>query len=223
MPNIRISPEIGAVVPDFKIGAIEYHEIAIGESPKKLKTKLDYIQEELKLQLEEKTIAQFSGIRQWREVFKKLGTDPGRYRPSHEALYRRVKKGGRLPSIHSAADMNNFFSLQYEIPLGIYDLDQIGKTVTLRVGTADDAYEGLNGRMMNMAQKLLSSDENGAFGSPIVDSKKTMTTEKTTSCLQLIYFTPATTIDEAEEILAEIKKAFLHIHGGHANAKVITV
>ncbi|HET7522199.1 MAG TPA: phenylalanine--tRNA ligase beta subunit-related protein [Bacillales bacterium] len=211
---VHISAGIYELVPDFKIGVLVYHDITVAESPQMLEGRIDYFQEELALELENKSFADVPGLAEWRKVFKALGTDPSRYRPSAESLYRRVKKGGKLPSIHSVADLNNFFSLKYEIPFGIYDLDKLDGPVEIRIGKEADGYEGINGREMNMKGKLLSADTNGAFGSPIVDSKRTMVTEDTTNALQLVYLRPSADRKRAEPMLEEIGAMFEQIHGG---------
>ena len=38
---------------------------------------------------------------------------------------RRIAKQNYLKPFHLAVDLNNFFSLQYEIPIGIYDAEKI--------------------------------------------------------------------------------------------------
>lgn len=221
MIAVAVSPEIVTEIPDFKIGVLTYHDITVDQAPQMVRGRFDYFQEELTLSLSDKTYADISGLAEWRKVFKTLGTDPSRYRPSAEALYRRLKKGDRLPAIHSAADLNNYFSLKYEIPLGIYDYDQLAAPVEIRVGQKNDHYEGINGREMNMAGKLLSADNNGPFGSPIVDSKRTMTTEQTKNALQIIYFKPSTDAPGARRILNEIGNTFAQIHGGTLETQLV--
>jgi DNA/RNA-binding domain of Phe-tRNA-synthetase-like protein len=111
--EIQISAEIISLVPDFKIGIIEYKNITVADSPPMLKSKLQLFQESLYFDLENKNVTELPGIQEWRSIFKKTGKDPNRYRPSVEALYRRVKKQNFLPAVQSAIDVNNLFSLQY--------------------------------------------------------------------------------------------------------------
>lgn len=216
-----ISPEIFDKISDFKIGILAYYDITVGPLPQMVRGRFDYFQEELTLSLEGQSLTDLTGIAEWRKVFKTIGSDPSRYRPSSEALYRRVKKGDALPAIHSAADINNYFSLKYEIPIGIYDLDQIAGPIEIRIGQAADHYQGLNGREMNMSEKLLSSDAQGPFGSPIVDSRRTMTTDQTKNALQVVYFKPSTAETEALQMLNNMGNFFEQIHGGHWESQLI--
>ncbi|WP_369596710.1 B3/B4 domain-containing protein [Tuberibacillus sp. Marseille-P3662] len=220
--DIEIDQAIKAQIPQFKIGAITYHDIAVSASPQMFQGHFQLYQEEMMLSLEEKNVADIGGIQEWRQVFKTLGTDPSRYRPSHEALYRRLKKRDQLPMIHSAADVNNFFSLQFEIPLGIYDADKLDGDIAIRMGTDEDMYETLNGRTTSMTGKILSADTQAPFGSPIIDSKRTMTTETTTNALQIIYLKPSMSEKEAQDMLASIADMFIQINGGKSEQHIIT-
>ncbi|GAE36242.1 B3/B4 domain-containing protein [Halalkalibacter akibai] len=219
MVNIKIDSNI--TVPNFKMGVILYHNIAIDDSPQMLKGRLQFFQETLRMELETKELTNYEGIAEWRQIFKLLKMNPGRYRPSHEALLRRIKKGDNLPLVHSAVDLNTFFSLEYCIPLGIYDLDHIQGDVILRLGKEEDSYEGVNGRVNDMNEKLISSDNLGAFGSPIVDSTRTKVTTNTTSALQLFYLRPSMTQAEATQLLEAAGKMFTQIHGGDFEQSVV--
>lgn len=221
MLSVRVSPEIRERIPDFKVGVLVYRDITVTDSPQMLEKRLVDIQEHLSDDLSDKAFTDIPGLAAWRRVFKTLGTDPARYRPSAESLYRRVKKSNKLPLIHSAADMNNYLSLKYEIPFGIYDLDRLSDPIEIRIGKNTDSYDGINGREMNMEGKLLSADEHGAFGSPIVDSKRTMTTAETVNALQLVYLQPAMERRTGEQLLDDIGDAFKEFHGGTWSAQIV--
>ncbi|WP_353958318.1 B3/B4 domain-containing protein [Fictibacillus sp. b24] len=216
---ITISPKINELVPNFKIGTITYHDIAISESPQMIKGRFQLFTESMRL--EEKTAADYPGVAEYRSVFKTLGTDPSRYRPASEALLRRVLGGKDLPPINSGVDVNNFFSIRFAIPIGLYNLDQIQGDVEIRIGVAEDSYEGLNGREMNMEGKLLSADSAGAFGSPIVDSKRTMVDETVRNALHIVYLQPSMDKNEARQLLESMAKMFTQVNGGSAEIKII--
>ncbi|WP_227939620.1 B3/B4 domain-containing protein [Alkalihalobacillus deserti] len=222
MVNISIDESVSSSVPQFKIGGVLYHNIVISDSPQMLKGRLQFFQETLRLELDTKEITEFEGIAEWRQTFKALGINPGRYRPSHEALIRRIKQGNPLPLVHSAVDLNTFFSLQYSIPLGIYDFDKIKGDVTLRLGNESDSYEGVNGRVNDMIGKLVSADSKGAFGSPIVDSLRTKVTAETTSALHLFYLRPSMETEETFKLVQAAGKMFTQIHGGNFIHKIVT-
>lgn len=222
MMETSISPEIIREIPGFKIGVISYKNIEVSESPQMLKGRMRLFQESIFFEMEDKKVQDLEPIKEWRTIFKKIGTDPGRYRPSSEALYRRIQKQQYLEPFHSAVDLNNFFSLQHQIPFGIYDADELSGPVEIRVGAADDSYLAINGREVNMDGKLVSADENGPFGSPFVDSRRTAVTENTHNALHLIYLRPGMDEEQALEMLSSLTKMFTQIHGGTGEYKVIS-
>ena len=149
-----------------------------------IKGRMQLYQENLFLEMQELPVTQREGIAEWRQVWKKLGADPNRYRHSAESLMRRISKQNYLTPIHSGVDLNNF-SLQYEMPIGLYDVAQIKGFVEIDLGHDEIGYEGLNGRFNTLANILYSRDKVGAFGSPFVDSKRTAVTEETTDALHI--------------------------------------
>lgn len=218
---LTINPEITKILPDFKIGTIHYNNITVSDSPQMLKGRLQLFQEQLFFDLEERELTDFPGLLEWQLIWKALGADPSRYRPSAEALFRRIKKQNYLPSIHSAVDMNSFLSLQYEIPLGLYDADQISGEVEITVGTDADQFEGLNNRINTLTNILISKDQNGAFGSPYVDSKRTAVSEQTKNALHIFYLRPSMERDTALELLTAAANMFTGINGGEAEVNVL--
>ena len=71
-----------------------------------------------------------------RTMYKKLGLDPTKTRPSNEALLRRVRKGDTIPRINSAVDVINWCSLEFQLPYGLYDSAKISGAVTMRIGAS---------------------------------------------------------------------------------------
>ncbi|WP_254052782.1 B3/4 domain-containing protein [Bacillus sp. V59.32b] len=209
-------------IPDFKAGIITYDGIQVGDSPQMVKGRLQLFQESIFFDLQEKELTDFQGIKEWRQVFKAAGTDPSRYRPSAEALYRRIKKQNYLPSVNSAIDLNNFFSLQYEVPIGIYDTDQVSGDTVIKIGESGDDYTGINGRTNSMHNMIASADGQGTFGSPFVDSERTKVTEETKNALQIIYLRPSITIEDGLKLTESLMDMFVQVHGGEATCKVIT-
>ncbi|MEH7385624.1 phenylalanine--tRNA ligase beta subunit-related protein [Bacillus sp. JJ1521] len=219
--EIQISPQLKELVPDFKVGIIQYDHIEVGDSPQMIRGRLQTFQESLFFDLEDKPVTDVKGIAEWRDIFKKVGTDPNRYRPSVEAIYRRVQKQNFLNSIHSAADLNNFFSIQYEIPIGIYDADIINGDIEIRVGQPEDEYVGINGRLISMKDKILSGDDTGAFGSPYVDSQRTAVTIETKNAIQIVFLKPSLQMESCEKLITSLGAMFTQVHGGSAHSFIV--
>jgi DNA/RNA-binding domain of Phe-tRNA-synthetase-like protein len=69
-----------------------------------------------------------------RTMYKRVGLDPTKTRPSSEALLRRVRRGDELPRINSLVDVVNWCSLESQLPFGLYDAD--GFTAASSCGSA---------------------------------------------------------------------------------------
>ena len=214
--QIYADPLLFKCAGDIKIGIISYQDIVADFIPAMLTGRLQLFIEHLHTELESKPLHTYEGIVSWRKVFKQTGSDPSRYRPSVESLFKRVKKEAYTPSGNSAIALNNFFSLQYTCPMGIYNLSEIKGDVLFRIGTYEDEYEGLNGRINKLDGIIGSFDEAGPFGSPYVDSIRTSINDYTSNALHVIYFYPEINQDQAQKIMLAISKMFIQVHGGES-------
>jgi DNA/RNA-binding domain of Phe-tRNA-synthetase-like protein len=122
-----------------------------------------------------------------RTMYKRVGLDPTKTRPSSEALLRRVRKGDELPQINNLVDIINWCSLETQLPYGLYDLGHIQGGVTLRLGLAGEEYEGIRKGAVHVAGRLALADDQGPFGNPTSDSARTMVTTATTRALVVIF------------------------------------
>ena len=64
-------------------------------------------------------------IKATREAYKKCGKDPSRYRPSGEALCRRILRGIPLYQIDTLVDLINLVSIRYGYSIGGFGYDTI--------------------------------------------------------------------------------------------------
>lgn len=221
--NLLIDRSIHDRIPDFSLGMIHYSDISVSESPKMLQGRINLFFETLRLEKTVSEITSIEGVSQWRAVFKKLGIDPSRYRPSSEALLRRILQGNTLHWVNSAVDVNNFLSVTHALPYGVYDMSKLSGPVICRLGYDSDQYVGINGREVGMSDKLLLADDSGAFGSPIVDSTRTMVTESATSLMQVIFFHPSLSPNQKESILGSTSRMLTEINGGEVVlTKIVT-
>ncbi|MEC2132952.1 B3/B4 domain-containing protein [Brevibacillus centrosporus] len=219
--KVQLDATVSERLPRLSLGILHYSGASVSDSPKMLQGRINYFVEGLRLEHDVSKLTEIEGIREWRAAFKQAGIDPSRYRPSSEALLRRLLQGNAFFWINSAVDINNFFSVHHALPFGIYDQDQLVGDVVFRIGRADDIYEGLNGREVNMEGKLLLADENGAFGSPIVDSKRTSVTESSRNLMQVIFFHEQVSAQKQDEILGSVGRMFTEINGGEVTSSYL--
>jgi DNA/RNA-binding domain of Phe-tRNA-synthetase-like protein len=146
-----------------------------------------------------------------RTMYKRVGLDPTKTRPSNEALLRRVRKGQPLPRINSLVDVINWCSFEFQLPYGLYDAAHVKGPVTLRLGRDGEEYAGIRKDTVHVGGRITLADEEGPFGNPTSDSARTMVTTDTTDALVVVYspvdLAPArlvSVLDKTAERLANI-------------------
>ena len=123
-----------------------------------------------------------------RTMYKRVGIDPTKTRPSSEALLRRVRKGDELPRINSLVDIINWCSLESQLPFGLYDLDRIhGAGRRCASARPGEEYAGIRKDVVHVEGRLTLADDAGPFGNPTSDSARTMVTPATTRALVVIF------------------------------------
>ncbi len=161
-------------------------------------------------------------IAQVRAMYKRVGLDPTKTRPSSEALLRRVRKGDPLPRINSLVDIGNWCSVETQLPYGLYDLDRIeGHTIYLRTGAEGEGYDGIRKDRVNVDGRMTLADKRGPFGNPTSDSARTMVTLETQRVLFVIY-APRDYPRASCERAVELTSRRVHDYGSAADAPVQT-
>lgn len=89
MIQVKISDKIKEVCPNITLGCIQASVKVKGSSEDLLK-EIDEYCEELTKKMSLEDIASLPRIKDAREVYKKLGKAPSKYRVSSEALMRRI-------------------------------------------------------------------------------------------------------------------------------------
>jgi DNA/RNA-binding domain of Phe-tRNA-synthetase-like protein len=157
------------------------------------------------------------GLAAARTLYKSFGMDPSRHRPSSEALLRRVLQGKGLYRISNLVDACNLASLEFLLPIGMYDLDRIEGDVVLRTGGPGEEYPGIRKGVVHLADRLGLFDAAGPFGSPTSDSARTCTTDATRSLLAVIMAPPS----HGHATLEANARRFGEIFVQHAAAQVV--
>lgn len=133
-----------------------------------------------------------------RAMYKRVGIDPTKTRPSSEALLRRIRRGDPFPRVNGVVDVINWTSVETQLPFGVYDLDRVQGRVTLRLGLDGEEYAGIRKDTVHVAGRLTVADDAGPFGNPTSDSARTMVTTAATRVL-IVVFAPASAAKAGEE------------------------
>lgn len=122
-----------------------------------------------------------------RRAYKACGKEPNRYRPSSEALMRRMVKGLELYRTLSVIDLINVLSVETGHSIGGFDADKIvGTTLTLGVGDEGEPYEAIGRGQLNIAGMPVWRDSLGGIGTPTSDNDRTKLSEDSVHLLMII-------------------------------------
>lgn len=174
----------------------------------------DLIDPLIKLSYQNDTLDTIRGnftIQETKKLYKLLGKDPTRFRPSSDSLWRRVVQGKGLYKVNPLVDLNNYLSLKFHLPFGSYDLEKIGKNIFLSKGSFGQTYQGIGKGDINLTNLLLLSDNEGPFGSPTSDSTRAMISKETKQALIVGYMfnQPDNTKHEVQAVTALLVKKYL--------------
>ena len=121
-----------------------------------------------------------------RHAYKLLGKEPNRYRPSAEALCRRIVREIEIYKVSTLVDIINLVSIRSGFSIGGFDAAKIQGNVELGVGTANDEFEAIGRGLLNVEGLPLYRDEIGGIGTPTSDNERTKISAETTSLLMII-------------------------------------
>ena len=200
--TFSLSPELASIV---RPGVIWW----TGATVVPHETRLDPLLAEAEARVRISPPAESAAVR---TMYKKVGLDPTKTRPSNEALLRRVRKGDSIPRINSAVDIVNWCSLEFQLPYGLYDASKISGPVTIRLGAEGESYPGIRKDDVNVGGRITVADQIGAFGNPTSDSARTMVTPATTGLLVVIYAPieiSASQLDRVTEVTADRMRQIL--------------
>lgn len=169
------------------LGVLEAEHLRLDPLPPEFDQEVERITGPLVATFAGKTAADIPGVAEVRALFHRLNLDPTKTRPSSEALLRRVLQGKGLPRVNPAVDVCNLCSLEHQLPLGLYDRDQIKGGMVARVGKPDEGYTGIRKHRVHLEGRLTLADDEGPFGAPTSDSARTATSTTTRNVAVVVY------------------------------------
>lgn len=186
MFNIQVSAEIRNQCPDFR-GAAIYAKITNSEYNADLWKIIERCTTEYRSKYSIEDIKNNPVIKATREAYKKLGKDPNRYRPSAEALCRRILRELPLYKINTLVDIINLVSINTGYSIGGFDADKIeGNQLTLDVGKSSDTFEAIGRGVLNINGLPVYKDRIGGIGTPTSDHERTKLSIDTKQSLIII-------------------------------------
>jgi len=177
MSRFTVAPELEGIV---RPGVLWLEGATVAEGEARLDAPLAEAEAAVRAQPPEEVAAV-------RTMYKRVGIDPTKRRPSSEALLRRVRKGDGLPRINSMVDVCNWCSLEFQLPYGLYDAERIDGDVMLRLGRDGESYAGIRKDEVHVGGRITLADRVGPFGNPTSDSARTMVTTATRRALVVVF------------------------------------
>ncbi|MBO6506331.1 MAG: hypothetical protein JJ850_06950 [Kordiimonadaceae bacterium] len=204
--QFQIDPKFSELGMAVHLGVLDY-AVSVTDTPDELKTAMEEACELRQQELMGEAASSDPVIAAVRRAFKATGKDPSRYRPSSEALTRRVIAGKGLYFVNNVVDAGNLVSLMTGVPVGCYDAAWIKGDLSLRIGTPGETYDGIGRGGINLEGLPVLADMDGPFGSPFSDSDRTGVSEQTRDLVFVLY---GLNMDVAHvEAAAEISDALI--------------
>lgn len=185
--NIAISPEIRAAAPGLRLAVVTATVPANPDTPQVLWELLLAQGEQMRSRYRLEQVNRRPAIAATRAAYKALGKDPNRYRPSSDALTRRLVKGMDLYRISTLVDLINVVSVACGHSIGGFDLDKIqGDTLTLGVGREGEEFHAIHRGELNISHLPIYRDALSGIGTPTSDCERTSLTAATRRVLMII-------------------------------------
>ena len=173
MFHLTLSPELTSRCPEYR-GAAVLANVTNTPYSEGLWQEIDAFTQTLRASETADSIKQQPAIAATREAYRRLGKDPSRYRPSAEALRRRLLRGLELYKIDTLVDLINLVSLRTGYSIGGFDADKIqGTDLCLGVGRAGEPFEGIGRGTLNIEGLPVFRDAVGGIGTPTSDNERT--------------------------------------------------
>ena len=187
--KIQFSSVIQTKIPQFKIGILSAAGLEIKKQSDFVNKQFTDLEKFIKDKFSDNPPSANPIISSVRRMYRRIGWEPTQYRPSSEAMIRRILKDKGLYRINNAVDLGNVTSARFHLPMGLYDVDTLTGAISVDVGQEGEEYQGISKDIIHATGKLVLRDKKGVFGNPTADSLRTSIQNKTKNVLAL-FFTP---------------------------------
>lgn len=177
--RVTIDERIKDICPAMQIGIVRA-KVVNSITNEGLWAELVEAGEDIKSRYEILEINNRPAIAKTRELYKRLGKDPNRYRVSSEALCRRIIRGMELYRINALVDLINLISVKSGYAIGGFDAGKIAGDLTLGVGMNGEHFEAIGRGVLNIEGLPVYRDAIGGIGTPTSDEERTKITLDTT-------------------------------------------
>jgi DNA/RNA-binding domain of Phe-tRNA-synthetase-like protein len=221
-----ISQDVFAKFPGYRRGVVLAHGVHNLPSPRELVDALRQAEQELCTRLTPETIISHPRIESWREAYRSLGVKPSEFRPSVEALARRVLKGDPLPTISTLVDIGTLASIRNLMPIGAHAIDHVTGDIGLRLASGAETFEPFGAEVV---EHPLPGEIVFVEGEVVLtrrwtwrQAKHTLVVPETTAIEVNVDGLPPLTRPEVERICQEVAELVAHYCGGTLRWELIS-
>jgi DNA/RNA-binding domain of Phe-tRNA-synthetase-like protein len=218
MKVISASKTIKEKIDAIIFGHLEVKKVTILENDTGFDAELPKLENEIQQKFSLKPPSEDAVVSATRKLYRLAGWEPTKYRPSSEALIRRILQHKSLYRINNLVDYGNLVSARFHIPLGLYDLDKIQGEMVLDMGKEGETYQGISRPVITAAGKIILRDEVGVFGNPTADSFRTAISNRTNNACAVFFIYKDIDLKYITKMLKELEMYY----SAFSEEKIIT-
>ncbi len=221
-----VSQEVFNRFPGYVRGVVIAEGLTNGESPEALISAMRSAEDSVRKALNLEKLAEHPRIASWREAYRSFGAKPAKFRPSIEAMVRRVLRDEQLPSINTLVDIGNVVSLTHVVPAGGHAIDVITKNMELLFAKGDEEFVPLDSEQV---ENPLPGEVVFVEGKTVLtrrwtwrQGKHTLLVPDTTAVEFNVDGLPPVPVSEVEQACGEVMELIGKYCGGSARYAVLT-
>jgi len=222
----HIAAEIFARFPDYRRGVVLAFGVQNCPSPPELIAMLRAAEDQVRKQLNPENVSEHPRIAAWREAYRSFGAKPSEFRPSMEALARRVLKGQEIPSINALVDIGNVLSLRHLVPIGGHAIDVLTENICLCLASGQENFIPFGSEEV---EHPLPGEVIFAEGNTVLtrrwtwrQANHTLTLLTTTAIEYNVDGLPPTPLTEVESICQEVADLVSYFCGGRVRYEILS-
>src|SRR5579875_271572 len=141
--GVRLHPGVTSLWPEAEIRLVWVHGLDNRGAWDAISRAIEDLERRLKVGEWAPAGEDAAEIRVWHDAYRRFGTNPRKFRPSLDALSRRIARTGSFPRINPAVDAYNLISVTHRIPAGAFDLQQVAGDIAIRLSHPADRFTPL--------------------------------------------------------------------------------
>jgi DNA/RNA-binding domain of Phe-tRNA-synthetase-like protein len=221
-----VSKEVFDRFPGYVRGVVIADGLTNSKSPTELTSLLRSAEDSVRKRLNLEKLAEHPRMASWREAYRSFGAKPSKFRPSIEAMVRRVLRNDELPSINALVDIGNVVSLNHLVPAGGHAIDVLTQDISLREAAGDEEFIPLDS---DQVENPLPGEIVFVEGKTVLtrrwtwrQAKHTLVIPETTAVEINVDGLPPVPVAEIEEACRETMELVTRFCGGTARCDMLT-